>query len=96
MLVTVLIREAHLENYMSKQTEQLYHSFLVRCWLTPPATTDEPSAWRFEVQEVTDESQKYRFGNLEQLNAFTLAKLTAVAAGNNDGEREDDQNGEIL
>ena len=81
---------------MSKQTEQIYHSFLVRCWLTPPATADEPSAWRFEVQEVTDEFQKHRFSNLEQLNAFTSAKLTAVAAENNNSERDDGQNGEKL
>ena len=81
---------------MSKQTERLYHSFLVRCWSTLPATAGEPSAWRFEVQEVTDESQKHRFSNLEQLHAFTSAKLTAVAAENNNGKGEDGQNGEIL
>jgi len=68
---------------MSKQTDQLYHSFLVRCWLIPPATTDEQPEWRFEVQDVSAEAKKHRFSNFEQLHAFTTEKLTAVVAENN-------------
>jgi hypothetical protein len=68
---------------MSKQADPVYQSFLIRCWFIPPATADEPPAWRFEVQEVTDESQKHRFSDLEQLQAFVAAKLVAVAAGSN-------------
>jgi hypothetical protein len=73
---------------MSKQANQLYHSFLVRCWFIPAATVDEPPAWRFEVQEVSAEPQKHRFSDFEQLKAFMAAKLTAVAAASNqDGDK---------
>jgi hypothetical protein len=64
---------------MSEQIQPLYQSFLVRCWLMPSETMDEPSLWRFELQEVTAESHKHRFGNLEQLKAFMSARLTAVS-----------------
>jgi hypothetical protein len=73
---------------MAKQADQVYQSFLVRCWLMPPATTDEPAAWRFELREVAAEPQKYGFSDLEQLIAFMAAKLTAVAAtSNQDGDK---------
>jgi hypothetical protein len=68
---------------MVKQADQLYHSFLVRCWFIPAATVDEPPTWRFELQEVSAEPQKYRFSDFEQLQAFMAAKLTAVAAASN-------------
>jgi hypothetical protein len=71
---------------MSKQTNQLHQSFLVRCWLIPQGTVGEPSLWRFELQELTAESQKHRFSDLEQLNAFMAARLTAVA----DSSKQDD------
>jgi hypothetical protein len=73
---------------MAKQADQVYQSFLVRCWLVPPATTGEPATWRFELREVSAEPQKYGFSDLEQLIAFVAAKLTAVAAASNqDGEK---------
>ncbi|MFQ5399581.1 MAG: hypothetical protein ACE5E7_08280 [Anaerolineae bacterium] len=65
---------------MSEQAEQVYQSFLVRCWLILPVTADEPPTWRFELREVTAESQKHRFSDLEQLKAFMAAKLAAIAA----------------
>jgi hypothetical protein len=68
---------------MVKQADQLYHSFLVRCWFIPAATVDEPPTWRFELQEVSAEAQKYQFSDFEQLQAFMAAKLTAVAAASN-------------
>ncbi len=40
----------------------------------------EPAAWRFELQEVSAESPKHRFNDLEEVRAFVSAKLTAVAA----------------
>ncbi len=74
---------------MTKQADQLYHSFLVRCWFIPAATANEPPAWRFEVQEVSDKPQKHRFSDFEQLKAFIAAKLTAVAAASNqDGDKD--------
>ena len=74
---------------MSKYADQVYTSFLVRCWFVPPATTDELPTWRFEVQEVSDEPQKHRFSDFEQLQAFMLAKLTAVAAASNQDSDKD-------
>lgn len=65
---------------MQEQAEHIYHSFLVRCWLTPPTTADEPPAWRFELQEVSAESEKHRFRNLDLLCAFTSAKLDGIVA----------------
>jgi hypothetical protein len=66
---------------MSKEADQVYQSFLVRCWLIPPATKDEPPAWRFELREVAAEAQKHRFSDLAQLKEFISAKLAALAAG---------------
>ena len=63
---------------MSKQADLIYQSFLIRCWLIPPATADEPPAWRFELREVSANAQKHRFSDLEQLKAFMLAKLAAI------------------
>ena len=63
---------------MSKETDQVYHSFLVRCWLVPRETTDEPALWRFELREVPAEAQKQRFSNLEGLKAYMEAKLAAI------------------
>ena len=65
---------------MQEQTEHIYHSFLVRCWLSPPMTADEAPAWRFELQEVSAESEKHRFRNLDLLCAFTSEKLAAIVA----------------
>ncbi len=68
---------------MAEQADHIYQSFLVRCWLIPPATTDEPPNWRFELREVSAEPRKHRFSELEQLKAFMSAKLGAIAAGSN-------------
>ena len=68
---------------MSKQVDQIYQSFLVRCWLIPPVTTDEPVTWRFELREVSAEPQKHRFSDLEQLKASISAKLAANTVGSN-------------
>ncbi|MFZ0544666.1 MAG: hypothetical protein WAM60_04480 [Candidatus Promineifilaceae bacterium] len=75
---------------MSKQVKQFYQSFLIRCWLTTPyETTAESPSWRFELQEVSAESEKHRFSNLEQVNAFIATRLTAVS--NNSMEEDDKQ-----
>lgn len=63
---------------MLKQTDRLYHSFLVRCWLIPPTTADEAPVWRFELQDISAESKKHRFPNLDQLCAFTSEKLESI------------------
>ena len=73
---------------MQAQTEHIYHSFLVRCWLIPPTTADEIPAWRFELQEVSAESEKQRFSNLDQLCTFTSEKLEEIVTRHNQtGER---------
>jgi hypothetical protein len=72
---------------MSKETDQVYHSYLVRCWLVPRETTDEPALWRFELRQVPAEDQKQRFSDLEGLKAFISAKLAIMAI---DIERDDD------
>jgi len=76
---------------MAKQADQVYHSFLVRCWFIPAATADEPPTWRFELREVSAEPQKHRFSDFEQVQAFISAKLTAVAAGSHrNGDKDID------
>lgn len=79
---------------MTKQVKHIYQSFLVRCWLLPPTTADEPVPWRFELHEVSAESQKYRFSDYEQLTTFVAARLTAVATHSRQGnDKEDDPKG---
>ena len=75
---------------MSKQTHQAYYSFLVRCWLIPGETTDEPALWRFELREVPAGDQKHRFGDLEQFKEFMSAKLGAIATGSNQDSKEEE------
>lgn len=76
-------------NNMSKQTGQVYRSFLVRCWFIPAETADALPIWRFEVQEVAAEPQKHRFSDFEQLKSFMAATLTAVAADSNPDNDKD-------
>ena len=66
---------------MPKQAHQVYHAFLVRCWLVSPETTDEPALWRFELREVPAEERKHRFGDLEGLKKFMASELAAIATG---------------
>lgn len=68
---------------MTEQADQVYQSFLVRCWLISPATAGEPPAWRFELREVSAEQQQHRFSNLEQLKDFMSAKLAAITVRSN-------------
>ena len=73
---------------MSKQMNQRYQSFLVRCWLVQPATDAEQPTWRFELREVLVEAQMHRFSDLEGLNAFMSAKLGAIATDSNEDSEE--------
>lgn len=65
-------------NNMSIKVDQRYQSFLVRCWFVPPETSDEPPNWRFELREVSAESLKHGFGDLEQLKSFISERLVAI------------------
>jgi hypothetical protein len=76
---------------MSIQADQIYHSFLVRCWLIPPATTDELPTWRFELRDVTADPQKERFSDLEQLKEFVAAKLAAIAVSSKPDSKDDEK-----
>jgi hypothetical protein len=40
---------------------------------------DESALWRFELQEVSAESQKHRVSDLEQVKTFISARLSAVS-----------------
>lgn len=85
----------YLVNNMSKQADQVYQSFLVRCWLIPSATTDEPPIWRFELREVSAEPQKHRFSDLEQLKAFLSTKLATITVhSNREGGQVESQKGD--
>jgi len=65
---------------MSQPNEvPIYQAFLLRCWPLSTDTTDRPTAWRFELQEVSSDSAKHRFNDLEQVCAFVTVKLNAVA-----------------
>lgn len=80
---------------MSKQAPQVYQSFLVRCWLILPATSDEPPTWRFELREVSAEPQKHGFSDLEQLKNFMAAELAAIAVSSEqDSDKEDSRKGD--
>ena len=41
---------------MLENGDQIYQSFLVRCWLLPSSMADEPQAWRFELRDVSAEA----------------------------------------
>ena len=64
---------------MRHEVDQVYYSFLVRCWLMPRTVNSEPVVWRFELREVTAEPDIHRFANLKALNAFLAGKLTSLA-----------------
>ncbi len=75
---------------MTEQADQIYQSFLVRCWLVSPATADEPPAWRFELREVSADPKKHRFSDLEQLKALMMAKLATITVRRNrEGGKEE-------
>jgi hypothetical protein len=68
---------------MSQQSEvPIYQAFLLRCWPLSTDATDRPTAWRFELQEVSVDSAKHRFNDLEQVCAFVATKLNAAAVDN--------------
>ncbi|MDX1418037.1 MAG: hypothetical protein R3293_27795 [Candidatus Promineifilaceae bacterium] len=79
---------------MADQSHQIYHSFLVRCWLMPGKTTDEPALWRFEVREVPAGDHNHRFGDIEGLKKFMASELAAIATGGNrDNNSEEERRG---
>ena len=79
------------KSIMPIQTDQVYQSFLLRCWLVSPETAEALPVWRFELQEVSDELRRHRFSDFEQLQAFVAAELTAVAKANRgDAENKPD------
>ncbi len=82
---------------MTEQAQQIYHSFLVRCWLVLPAMDGERPLWRFELCEVVGEAEKHAFSDLEKLQEFVVLKLAALAAGRSaESENEELQKGVAL
>lgn len=75
---------------MSTEAHQLYHAYLIRCWLIPAATAGESPAWRFELREVPADPEKHRFSDLEQVKEYMSAKLATQALNSDraDGQEE--------
>ena len=46
------------------------YTLLVRCWLEGHAASDGTLAWRFVVEEVSEERQRYAFTTLDALMTF--------------------------
>lgn len=69
-----------LEEKMTNPKQQIYHAFLLRCWLSQPVLAGEVPAWRFELRDIAHEPQKHGFSNLEQLRNFLSDSLERIAA----------------
>ncbi|MBP6802487.1 MAG: hypothetical protein KBE23_21365 [Chloroflexi bacterium] len=63
---------------MTEPTEQRYHSFLIRCWLTRPSTPQAPPVWRLELQEVSDQAREHHFGSFNELVDFLSAEILSI------------------
>lgn len=56
--------------------EPHYHAYLLRCWREPSAQPDDaPTDWRFALEQVGQEPQRYGFGSLEAVFAFLREAL---------------------
>jgi len=85
----LLSQEALAKKQPSKETHQLYHAYLVRCWLIPAVTAGESPAWRFELRQVPAEAEKNRFSDLEEVKEFMSEKLAAITPiSNSEGDEE--------
>ena len=51
-------------------------AYLIRCWQDSHIAA--PHQWRFTVEEVLHDKQRWGFDNLDELLAFLLAELTDV------------------
>ena len=60
---------------MQGEKAKSYHSYLLRCWLEQAATPDQPTVWRFVVQEVSGEQRQWAFGAFDQVMDFLLGAL---------------------
>jgi len=49
--------------------DKAYRAYLLRCW------QDEPTAWRFSVEEVRAQSRRRGLRGLEELIAFLRVEL---------------------
>jgi hypothetical protein len=49
-------------------------AYLIRCWQESDALPDAPR-WRFSVEEVSHEGQRWGFKDLDTLVAFLRAEL---------------------
>lgn len=57
-------------------SEPHYRAYLLRCWQEPPAQPgDAPSAWRFALEQVAQEPQRYGFNSLEAVFVFLQEAL---------------------
>ena len=51
-------------------------AYLIRCWIESHRAA--PRRWRFTVEEVLHDKQRWGFDDLDELLAFLLAELTDV------------------
>lgn len=54
---------------MQPKKARPYCSYLLRCW------QEQPSVWRFAVQEVSGEQRQWAFASFEQMMDFLLDEL---------------------
>jgi hypothetical protein len=52
-----------------------YRSCIVRCWKEEGADSDQPTQWRFMLQDELDTQRQQAFGSFEQLVAFLRIEL---------------------
>ena len=52
-----------------------YQSYILRCYQEEGAAPGHPHAWRFVVQEVSNEQQQWKFDSFGQVVDFLLDKL---------------------
>jgi hypothetical protein len=52
-----------------------YHAYLLRCWREEQAAPKGAPQWRFSLEEVLHERQRWGFNSLEALVAFLQAEM---------------------
>ncbi len=60
---------------MAKETVKT-RTYLIRCWQDSHVAA--PHHWRFTVEEVLHDKQRWGFSDLDELVAFLRAELTDV------------------
>jgi len=70
---------------MPKEKAGSYRSYLLRCWQEERTTPQQPPAWRFVLQDVSDAQRQQAFGDFEQLVAFLRREILEEEERKEDG-----------